>query len=83
MENTKNKKVPYSISKKNFFVLCYPVPENTVKRRINEIIFENRSKNYKECKDLPRHKIVNCRYVEKVEIVEYFQTFGLPDGLEF
>lgn len=83
MENTKNKKVPYSLTKSQLYKLCFPVPENTVKKRINEIIFENRSKNYKHCKDLPKEKIINCRFVEQAEIKEYFETFGLPDGLEF
>jgi len=83
MENTKNKKVPYSLMKSELYRMCYPVPENTVKNRINLIIFENRSNNYPEWKNKPKESIIKTQYVEKNELIEYFETYGLPDGLEF
>lgn len=83
MEDSKKSKIPYSIPKQKLYTLCFPVPENTVKKRINEIIFENRSKNYPEYKDKPRLEIVRCVFVERVELIEYFTTYGLPDGIEF
>ena len=81
-ENTKNKKVPYSIEKHKFFKMVHPLPENTAKRRINVIIFENR-KNFKEYENTPKDKIINCRFIERVELIEYFETYGMPAGLEF
>lgn len=81
--NKPTTKVPYSITKQQLYKMCYPAPENKVKRRINEIIFDNRSKNYPDCKGKTRIEIIRTVYVDKKELKEYFETYGLPDGLEF
>jgi len=80
--DNKKTKVPYSISKTNLVKLCRPLAEDTVIRRINLIIFETR-KNYPENIGRNLQQIIRAKYVEQSEIKEYFETYGLPDHMEW
>jgi hypothetical protein len=80
--NTPTKKLPYSITKVQLVRMCHPVPELKVRSRINTIIYDNR-KTFPEYKDSSQKEIIKTLYVEHTEIIEYFQTYGLPPGFEF
>lgn len=79
--NTPATKLPYSATKKQLVKMCYPMPEQTVLDRINIIIIDNR-KNRPECQGKNSKQIKSTKTVEHSELKEYFETFGLPPGLE-
>lgn len=80
--NSKTTKIPFSIEKHDFVALLHPVPINTVITRINIIIYDRR-KDLPDCKDKTPRQIKGTRYIERPEYIEYFETYGYPDGLEF
>lgn len=81
MENNELKKIPYALTKNQFVRYCFPVPESKVRTRLNEIIFECR-RGLPENKGKDKKEIIRTHLVEKKEIVEYFETYGLPKGYE-
>lgn len=77
-----SKKIPYSITKIQLVTLCYPYPESTIRNRINAIIYDNR-KNLPENAGKTILEVIRGHFIEKSELIEYFQTYGLPDGYQF
>lgn len=75
------KKLSYSISKKDFAKLLYPLPESKIFNRINEIIYARR-KDYLENKGKTARAIKGALYIERAEYIEYFETYGYPQGIE-
>lgn len=75
-------KLPFSISKKEFTAMLYPVPENTILNRINTIIYDRR-KSFKANEKKTITAIKKVHYIERPEYIEYFEIYGLPDGITF
>ena len=82
MENIPQpKKKVGAMSKNAFAKLCHPVPEEKVRARINLIIYDNR-KNQKMYAGLTKKKVIGTHFIERVEVIEYFETYGWPNGYE-
>ena len=75
------KKEPYSIGKEQFFDMLKPLSIRIIKRRINEIIFDRR-KDFSENQDKTKTQIIATKIIERKEYIEYFETYGYPDGFD-
>ncbi|WDO13078.1 hypothetical protein MH928_17365 [Flavobacterium sp. WW92] len=76
------KKIPYSLTKSELVKMCYPLSERKVRHRINTIIYDMR-KNQESYRNLSMREIIATHQIERKEIVEYFETYGIPAGFEF
>lgn len=74
-------KLPNTMTKSEFTVLCHPLPYEKAINRINLIIYDNR-KNFKENEQKNRAQIVATKTIERRELVEYFETYGWPKNVE-
>lgn len=80
MKDVEKKPLPFSVSKKRLVELyCNQMPEKTITKGINEIIFENR-KNLPENKHKTREQIVYARLVWHTEFMEFVGVYGAPKG---
>lgn len=75
------KPIPTSLKKTQIVKMYHPIPENTIRNHINEIIFDNR-KDLKCNKDKTRKKIISSQYVWRNELLELIEILGLPKGYE-
>ena len=73
--------IPNSMTKTQLYQLLHPTPIHTVRARINEIIFENRSKHPGN-KSKSREQITRVWWIEAKELKEYFETYGYPAELK-
>ncbi len=76
-----SKKIPYALSKQELVKLCYPIPEYTIRNRINLIIYDNR-KNLPEFQGFTMSKIISSHYIQRVDLIEFFETYGYPENYE-
>lgn len=77
--NTTNKPLPDALKKQQFYKLYSKVPERTLRKRINAIIYDFR-KGYSENQGKTFKDIVNTQTVEKKELLEYARTYFFPAG---
>lgn len=81
-QEKKTSKIPYVLTKNELVRLCHPLSEHKVRNRINTIIYDIRKKQ-EAYKDLSKKQIIGTHQIERIEIIEYFETYGLPPGYEF
>lgn len=75
MEN-KLKKLPKSCTKSELVQMYAPKPARRVLKQINTIIADFRKG---ECET---SKIIKTTYVEHKELMEFVETYGLPENYE-